>query len=784
MFAQVPPPEHGQSRMVLLALQTLRLRLDSFDIHHVNARFSNTLEDIGDSSFGKILLTSKYLAQAIWLRARINQPILYYVPGPVKWSSVVRDWILLSVLRLFYSKVVFHWHAIGQGEWAHGSDRLKLDGPGWLDRLARKISTWELDAPFASIAVSETSRKDCVAVASEHQFVVSNGIEDPCPGYRNELMPLRKARREEIALSKQPCFRVLFLSHGTEEKGTLDALDCMVDVMEDCDPTWHFQLTFAGGISQPIRDRFDGLKGTLKSRWQGRLSMIEEGYLTGIEKSLSYASNDIFLAPSRWESFGLTVVEAMAFGMEIVATESDGAKGVLPQDHPYLSPVADPPALARNLIQCCGNLQDSAFPPRGQTHRERFLALYQTASFSENLTATMKKLGGGFSPQSATKKQGELTAIPRLQPFVNVHVYLADQNPKLGRSLGISRMTEVMLRELALREDIRLSGICSSSSIQMPQGTNSTVLPWSTRSRVLRLMTDHLHPLWGIGRRPDVYYFPKGFLPRLHLLCSPSVVTIHDTIIQYYSDHYPNWRTETEYRYWASMLKHTLRNANCILTVSASAKAQILAFMERHGIPEKKIHVTYEPCLYESHSQPHAPPKANYVLHLGSREPHKRTAWLIREWVDAETRRPDLPALHVVGKVPAEVESLAMAAPNIVCLPFLNDDALRTQFTTAKALILPSEIEGFGLPAIEAYYLGTPVCYTSGTSMEEVLTVATSRGGFILNNAESLLAAFEEVMKMSPEEIYCCGIKLRKSYAARSVADKMMTAFRDNSSAS
>ena len=52
IFAQVPPPEHGQSRMVLLGLVALREMPRDFEVHHVNAKFSNTLEEIGDGSFG------------------------------------------------------------------------------------------------------------------------------------------------------------------------------------------------------------------------------------------------------------------------------------------------------------------------------------------------------------------------------------------------------------------------------------------------------------------------------------------------------------------------------------------------------------------------------------------------------------------------------------------------------------------------------------------------------------------------------------------------------------
>ena len=52
-------------------------------------------------------------------------------------------------------------------------------------------------------------------------------------------------------------------------------------------------------------------------------------------------------------------------------------------------------------------------------------------------------------------------------------------------------------------------------------------------------------------------------------------------------------------------------------------------------------------------------------------------------------------------------------------------------------LLLPSEIEGFGLPALEAYYLSTPVVYVRGTAVEEILG-ERSPGGFVLESADSV----------------------------------------------
>ena len=341
-------------------------------------------------------------------------------------------------------------------------------------------------------------------------------------------------------------------------------------------------------------------------------------------------------------------------------------------------------------------------------------------------------------------------------------------------------MSHLVLRALQETGVVSIQTISSKTSQQAPiEIERRRVLPWDTRRKWARLLTDHFHPLFiRPDSDPDIYYFPKGYLPLLSFYCRPSVVTIHDTIIQYDEDHYPAWRSKWAYCYWAAMLKHTLRHADCILTISESSKAQVLSFMARHGIAEKEIRVTYEPCLYESLPQPAEVAKEDYVIHLASREPHKRTAHLIQWWHEAEMRGEALPILHLIGTVPSEVAHLLTSAHRIVKQPFLEESALKDAYRQARALILPSEIEGFGLPALEAYYLGTPVCFVKGTSVEEILGAATTKGGFNLDDASSLFSALREVIAMSPDEVKQCGLKLRETYAAKKVVERMMEAFR------
>jgi glycosyltransferase involved in cell wall biosynthesis len=408
---------------------------------------------------------------------------------------------------------------------------------------------------------------------------------------------------------------------------------------------------------------------------------------------------------------------------------------------------------------------------------------YKPEQFLAQVTSLVTEVSGKTEdPSSAPGLIPDVTRAFRSTPSaLEITIYLADQNPGYDRSLGITRMTKVVLREIEKLANISLRVIASLSSQQGPESASHVqTLPWKTRSRIMRLLTDHFHPVlsW-FSPSPDIWYFPKGFLPRFNLFKAPTVVTVHDTIIQYYQDHHPGWRTTMEYAYWKYMLTYTLKHADAIFTVSEISKKNIRSFMHRHSLPEKEILVTYEPCVYEQTPQPEDPPKKDYVVHLASREPHKSTHNLIRWWIARSESGEKPPLLTLVGQVPPESEKLIATHPIIKRHGFLDDEELQTVIREAKALILPSEIEGFGLPAIEAYYLGTPVCFVKGTSVEEILGESTSVGAFQLSEPNSLWDALDQVLAMPASDVRRIGLELRERFSAAKVVNRMIEGFRN-----
>jgi glycosyltransferase involved in cell wall biosynthesis len=360
---------------------------------------------------------------------------------------------------------------------------------------------------------------------------------------------------------------------------------------------------------------------------------------------------------------------------------------------------------------------------------------------------------------------------------ISVCFYCADQNPHRDQSRGITNYTYGLLTNLKKSGQIKLQALASKSSAGVPEGISTTVIPFRTDHIPGRLLADHFHPLIA-GRRVDaaIWHYPKGFLPFGPQVRRPKIGTIADTILQFYADHYPSYRSQLGHNYWIAMLKNAIRHFDLILTVSEFSKQSILDFSSRYRLKIPEIVVTYQgvddfdidPSINRT--------KQGYVLHLTAKQPHKKTNWLLKEWGRLQKSGVSLPALRLIGQMDADGHERAALLKNTVVEPATGRAEIATAMRDALALILPSEIEGFGLPALEAYYCGTPVVYAKSTAVAEVLG-DDSPGGFTFET-DSFLSALEQTLIMSPGAIEAKRRELRDRFSWQKCVERTVAGYR------
>jgi glycosyltransferase involved in cell wall biosynthesis len=226
-----------------------------------------------------------------------------------------------------------------------------------------------------------------------------------------------------------------------------------------------------------------------------------------------------------------------------------------------------------------------------------------------------------------------------------------------------------------------------------------------------------LDPAWLsyqiMTQRPSVFFTP-GFNPPA-LSATPVVITIHDlTHLRI-----PALATCRRRLYYRFLLKPASKRAYRVITVSEYSRMEIL---EWTGLREEcVVNVSNGVDRMFQPDGPRHEPGFPYILYVGAVRPHKNLNRLLSAF-----ERIDCPDLHLIltGKRSAELAAQLEAQKIEARVHFLGsveDDKLPALYRGAISLILPSLIEGFGLPPLEAMACGTPVIVSRTAALPEVV---------------------------------------------------------------
>ncbi|WAC60203.1 glycosyltransferase family 4 protein [Brevundimonas sp. SL130] len=159
---------------------------------------------------------------------------------------------------------------------------------------------------------------------------------------------------------------------------------------------------------------------------------------------------------------------------------------------------------------------------------------------------------------------------------------------------------------------------------------------------------------------------------------------------------------------------NTLRHASRVIVNSAYTEHELRAFASREGLPQPPVHVAHlglEPAF--GAGEVFAAPRP-YFVHVGTIEARKNLALLLTLWRRLEERLGEqTPSLVLVGRYGWENEAVLdhlQRSPNLRGVVHqasnLSDVLLARLMRGARAILAPSSVEGFDLPAVEARAMG------------------------------------------------------------------------------
>ena len=243
-----------------------------------------------------------------------------------------------------------------------------------------------------------------------------------------------------------------------------------------------------------------------------------------------------------------------------------------------------------------------------------------------------------------------------------------------------------------------------------------------------RVPVQLLNMAWHRLGWPPVERFagPIDIAHSLHPLLMPTrrakqIVTVHDLD---FLDHPERTRAEIRRDYGALAAAHA-RRADAVVTVSRFTADQV---ERRLGVSRDRI-VLCTPGAPAWPPRPAAAPRGP-ILFMGTLEPRKNVGVLLEAYGALLSTMPDAPPLWLAGAAtPAAAPWLrAIAEPplagHVEHLGYIVSDRRYELYARASMLVLPSQLEGFGIPVLEAMTVGVPVIVSRRGALPEVASDA------------------------------------------------------------
>lgn len=342
-MSPLPPPYYGSALSSSMSLDILN-KEDSFEVHSVKLNYAREMSDVGRFRPQKLVPALKLAGTIKSLLKSFRPDIVYFMPA-VSGFALLRDYFLLRTVKRFkHGKLILHIRApFKETDWTNPVKRFIIKDLLQCDKI---ILLGHQLVPNLHASIDETNI-----------YILPNALEISLT--ESEFAKRTGSRGREGYLN------LLFLSNLHESKGWYKLLESCTLLKND---GIKFLCHFVGdwpSVSEKLKFSRYVEKNNLYE------NIIYHGRLLGREKQEKLIEADIFIFPTEYDAFGRVIIEAMEFGLPVIASNvgtipsivEDGKTGFILEHNN-----------AGEIYACILKLQDKSLRnAMGLKGREKFL---------------------------------------------------------------------------------------------------------------------------------------------------------------------------------------------------------------------------------------------------------------------------------------------------------------------------------------------------------------------------------------------------------------------------
>jgi glycosyltransferase involved in cell wall biosynthesis len=558
---------------------------------------------------------------------------------------------------------------------------------------------------------------------------------------------------------------LLQISTQTHDKGSWHTVEAFRQLQEAGRPV---TLVLIGSLETDFRKFFDLQPESVRKG----VRLLD--YVSEQEKKDALAACDVFVMPSRADSFGIAYLEASLYQKPVIGCYAGGVPRVIQEGvDGCLIPFGDVDMLASYVAMLLDDPAKAA--AMGARGREKVLARYQWEStqavvrdvYHRCLSVERPSLGRG-----------------RLRIGIDI-------SRSIGEATGVGIYASSLVDALAEIDPVNDYVLYPYFWECFPPEFRNAHAParpnFSLRTENASLAK--IQQRW-MSQRPDAaagnvdivhstgYTSPKLDKSRL-------VVSIHDLSFVTH----PEFHTDANRQFCLAQVEQAARHAATIIVPSRNTKRDLQKYYkvadDRIAVIPYAADPAFAPVDVSAVTRSLSKFRitGDYLLFVGSVEPRKNLAGLVRAadaWLRANAGRQIIvagPAGWLNSDVHKAIEARGLG-DRVRFLGYVDRDDLRALYTGARAFVYPSFYEGFGFPVLEAMACGCPVITSNTPAVEEI---AAGAGKLVTAGDDAELArVISEVAddELVRAELRKLGLERAAKYTWRETARATLEVYR------